>query len=46
MPWVKSKRKIMLANILNYGKDIFLVGINFDKNEKNISIFEWEKLKD
>ncbi len=26
-------------------KDIYLVGINFDEDERNISGFEWEKLK-
>ena len=25
-------------------KDIYLVGINFDKEKKNISKFEWEKV--
>jgi hypothetical protein len=25
-------------------KDIYLVGINFDKNDKNIKEFKWEKL--
>jgi len=30
---------------LDEGKDIYLVGINFDDNEKNISKLEWEKIK-
>ncbi len=29
---------------LNENKNIYLVGINFDENEKNISNFEWEKV--
>lgn len=29
---------------LNENKDIYLVGINFDKEVKNISGIEWEKL--
>ncbi len=28
----------------NQGKDIYLVGINIDSKEKNISAFEWERL--
>ena len=28
----------------NKNKDIYLIGINFDEKEKNISKFEWEKL--
>jgi len=28
----------------NLNKEIYLVGINFDKDEKNIKNFEWEKL--
>lgn len=26
------------------GRDIFLIGIKFDKEEKNVSSFEWEKI--
>nr|MBL0708817.1 PD-(D/E)XK nuclease domain-containing protein [Sulfurimonas sp.] len=29
---------------LNDKKDIYLVGINFDENKRNVSKFEWEKL--
>jgi len=29
---------------MNENKDIYLVGINFDKGDKNICKFEWEKL--
>ena len=28
---------------LNYNKDIYLIGIDFDTKDKNISNFEWEK---
>jgi len=30
---------------LNQGKDIYIVGIVFDAEERNISEFEWEKYK-
>ena len=29
---------------LNKNKEIYLIGINFDENEKNISKFEWEQI--
>jgi len=29
---------------LNSQKDIYLVGIHFDKNVRNISLFEWERI--
>jgi hypothetical protein len=29
---------------LSAGKEIFLVGIEFDEEEKNISAFEWQKV--
>jgi len=29
---------------MNENKDIFIVGINFDKEKKNIDKFEWKKL--
>lgn len=32
------------SKYLNYNKDIYLVGIEFDTEEKNISKFEWERL--
>ena len=38
------KEKKYYEKYLNENKDIYLVGINFDKNEKNISFFEWEKI--
>jgi Holliday junction resolvase-like predicted endonuclease len=28
---------------LNENKDIYLIGINFDEDEKNIKEFKWEK---
>ncbi|MEA2051202.1 MAG: AAA family ATPase [Campylobacterota bacterium] len=38
------KDKNYSQKYLNDGKDIYLVGINFDDGEKNISSFEWEKI--
>jgi len=38
------KEKKYHQKYLNKNKEIFLVGINFDKKEKNISSFEWEEL--
>ena len=38
------KEKKYHQKYLNEKKDIYLIGINFDKKEKNISNFEWEKL--
>ena len=29
---------------MNDEKDIYLVGISFDEDERNISKFEWEKV--
>ncbi|MEA3451327.1 MAG: PD-(D/E)XK nuclease domain-containing protein [Bacteroidota bacterium] len=37
------KQKEYHKKYLNNGKDIFLIGIEFDKKIKNISNFEWEK---
>ena len=37
------KEKKYYEKYLNHNKDIYLVGINFDTNDKNISEFEWEK---
>ncbi len=39
---IKSRR--YYEKYLNTGREIYLVGINFDEAEKNISAFEWEKL--
>jgi len=39
------KQKNYVQKYLNEDKDIYLVGINFDKEEKNISKFEWELVK-
>ncbi len=38
------KEKKYYEKFLNQNKEIYLVGINFNENEKNISNFEWEKL--
>ena len=38
------KTKNYAQKYMNLNQDIYLVGINFDKKEKNISNFEWEKL--
>ncbi|MBU1667734.1 ATP-binding protein [bacterium] len=38
------KAKNYAQKYLNDGKEIVLVGINFDKQEKNISGFEWERV--
>ena len=37
------KEKKYYEKYINYSKDIYLVGIDFDTNDKNISNFEWEK---
>ena len=38
------REKNYAQKYLNDGREIFLVGINFDKEQKNISGFEWEKI--
>ena len=38
------KQKNYHQKYLNENKDIYLVGINFDKDKKNISKFEWERV--
>jgi len=38
------KTKNYAQKYLNEDKTIYLVGINFDKKEKNISNFEWERI--
>ncbi len=38
------KEKKYYEKFLNQNKEIYLVGINFDEDDKNISNFEWEKL--
>jgi len=37
------KEKKYSEKYLNYNKNIYLIGIEFDTNDKNISNFEWEK---
>ena len=38
------KDKAYAQKYLDYQKEIYLVGINFDEDEKNIVKFEWEKM--
>ncbi len=38
------KSKNYHQKYLNENKNIYLLGINFDENERNISKFEWEKI--
>ncbi len=38
------KEKKYYEKFLNQNKEIYLVGINFSEEEKNISNFDWEKL--
>jgi Holliday junction resolvase-like predicted endonuclease len=38
------KEKKYYQKYLQEKKDIYLIGINFDKNDKNIKEFQWEKL--
>jgi hypothetical protein len=37
------KEKEYATKYLNHNKDIYLIGIEFDTKEKNISGFEWER---
>ncbi|MBL0721694.1 MAG: AAA family ATPase [Sulfurovum sp.] len=39
------KEKNYADKYLSLKQDIYLVGINFDENKRNISKFEWEKLR-
>ncbi len=38
------KKKEYFKKYQNHNKDIYLIGIEFDTKEKNISTFEWEKV--
>jgi hypothetical protein len=38
------REKNYAQKYLNDGREIFLVGINFDREQKNISGFEWENI--
>jgi len=38
------KEKNYHQKYLNQDKEIYLVGINFDKESKNISEFKWERV--
>ena len=38
------KEKEYAPKYLNDKRDIYLVGIHFDTQQKNISVFEWEKI--
>jgi hypothetical protein len=42
---LQIKDKNYHQKYLNENKNIYLVGINFDENSKNIGNFEWEKYK-
>ncbi len=39
------KDKNYAQKYLNEGKEIFLIGIHFNEEERNISSFEWEKVR-
>ena len=39
------KNKKYHEKYLNEKKDIYLVGINFDEEDRNISKFEWERIE-
>jgi len=43
MQQIKDKK--YYEKYLSYNKEIFLVGINFSKEDRNISGFEWERIK-
>ncbi|MBF0265243.1 MAG: PD-(D/E)XK nuclease domain-containing protein, partial [Gammaproteobacteria bacterium] len=43
-PLAQVKQKQYFQKYQHEQKDIFIVGICFDSNEKNISDFEWEKV--
>jgi len=43
-PLAQIKEKKYYEKYQNLNKEIYLVGINFDKEEKNISNFVWEKI--
>ncbi|MEO1954578.1 MAG: PD-(D/E)XK nuclease domain-containing protein, partial [Campylobacterales bacterium] len=38
------KQKNYVQKYINEDKEIYLVGINFDEDEKNIAKFEWERV--
>ena len=42
-PLAQIKLKRYYEKYLNEGKDIYLVGMRFDRNEKNLAEFVWEK---
>ncbi len=44
-PLAQIKSKKYYEKYLNENKDIFLIGIKFDKFDKNIKEFMWEKLE-
>lgn len=39
------KAKEYAKKYLNHNKNIYLIGVEFDTNEKNISNFEWERVQ-
>jgi hypothetical protein len=43
-PLKQIKEKKYYEKYLNENKDIYLVGINFDEEKRNIKEFKWEKI--
>ncbi len=44
-PLAQIKAKKYYEKYLSEKKDIFLIGIKFDKSDKNIKEFSWKKLE-
>ena len=44
-PLKQIKEKKYYEKYLNEKKNIYLIGINFDEENRNIAKFEWEELK-
>jgi hypothetical protein len=44
-PLKQIKEKRYFEKYLNEDKNIYLVGVTFDENERNIKEFKWEKIK-
>jgi hypothetical protein len=38
------KEKEYHQKYMNENKNIYLIGINFDKKKKNVGLFEWEEV--
>ena len=41
---IQIKQKKYHEKYMNENKEIYLIGINFDEKDRNISKFEWEKV--